>query len=184
MDDDLPQVVSPPGYPTVSGWASYSAALAGSDVYATRMNTLSGNWLLLEGAVDPNATRNATVVGTQYLWDRTAHSQTVSLLWKAKVPSDSALGWSGSVLCLGRPTDESSRAVVFQNFEVCCTTNVHPVSGPKNAELVKGGFLLPESIRSSKIVTSNDEHRARDSNTYPRRSREPAGSDRRVFSAF
>ncbi|KAJ5666055.1 uncharacterized protein N7477_008503 [Penicillium maclennaniae] len=184
MDDDLPQLVSPPGYPAVSGWASYSAALAGSDVYVTRMNTVVGRWLLLEGTVDPNAIRNATVIGTQYLWDRTAYSQTASLLWKTKEPFSPADGWSGSVLCLGRPTDESSLAVVFQNFQVPCTTLVNPESGKYQQVPVKGGFLLPESIRSSKIVTSNDQHRGRDSDTYPRRSRERASSDRRVFSTL
>ncbi|KAJ5997397.1 hypothetical protein N7522_009057 [Penicillium canescens] len=184
MDDNLPQLVSPPGYPAVSGWASYSAALAGSDVYVTRMNTVVGKWLLLEGTVDPNAIRNATVIGTQYLWDRSAYSQTVSLLWKTKEPFTPADGWSGSVLCLGRPTDESSQAVVFQNFQVPCTTLVDPESGRSHEAIVKGGFLLPESIRSSKIVTSKDQHRGRDSDTYPRRSREHAGSDRQVFSAF
>jgi hypothetical protein len=31
-DNNLPALVSPPGYPVVSEWASYSAALAGSNV--------------------------------------------------------------------------------------------------------------------------------------------------------
>jgi hypothetical protein len=184
MDDNLPQLISPPGYPSVSGWASYSAALAGSDVYVTRMNTVVGKWLILEGTVDPNAIRNATVLGTQYLWDRTAYLQTASLLWKTKEPFSPADGWSGSVLCLGRPTDKSSRAIVFQNFQVPCTTLVNPESGANHQVIVKGGFLLPESIRSSKIATSDDQHRGRNSDTYPRRSREHAGSDRRVFSAL
>ncbi|KGO74630.1 hypothetical protein PITC_002750 [Penicillium italicum] len=184
MDDNLPQLVSPPGYPVVSEWASYSSALSGSDVYAARMNTVVGNWVLLEGTVDPEAVRNATVIGTQYLWDRTACSQSASLLWKTNEPSSPAVGWSGSVLCLGRPTDESSRAVVFQNFQVPCTTLVNPKSGPTHQAIVKGGFLLPESIRSSRICTSNDQHRERNSDTFPRRNRENAGSDRRVFSAL
>lgn len=184
MDDDLPQLVSPPGYPAVSGWASYSAALSGSDVYVTRMNTVVGKWLTLEGTVDPNAIRNATVIGTQYLWDRTAYSQTASLLWKTNEPFSPAAGWSGAVLCLGRPTDKSSQAIVFQNFEVLCTTLVNPESGTCDQAIVKGGFLLPESIRSSKITTNDYQHRKRDSDTYPRRSREHASSDRRVLSAL
>ncbi|KAJ5791593.1 uncharacterized protein N7518_008604 [Penicillium psychrosexuale] len=184
MDDELPQLISPPGYPAVSEWASYSTVLAGSDVYVVRMNTVVGRWALLEGTVDPNAIRNATVIGTQYLWDRTAHSQTASLLWKTKEPFSPADGWSGSVLCLGRPTDESSQAVVFQNFEVLCTTFVELEPGRTQDVLVKGGFLLPESIRSSQIVISNDEHRGRNSDTYPRRRTERAVLDRRVFSAL
>lgn len=64
MDDNLPQLVSPPGYPVVLEWASYSTALAMSDVYVTRMNTVVGKWLLLEGTADLNVIRNATVIGT------------------------------------------------------------------------------------------------------------------------
>lgn len=64
-DDDLPELVSPQGYPVLSEWASYSAALAGSDVYAVRMNTVVGRWLLLsQGTIDQNAIRNATVQNT------------------------------------------------------------------------------------------------------------------------
>lgn len=148
------------------------------------MNTVVGKWLHLEGTVDPNAIRNATVIGTQYIWDRSARSQTASLLWTTKEPFTPANGWSGSVLCLGRPTDESSRALVFQNYQVACTTHVDPESGQRREAIVKAGFLLPESIRSSEIVISNDQHGERHSDTYPRRSRGRAGSDRRVFSAL
>ncbi|CDM28444.1 unnamed protein product [Penicillium roqueforti FM164] len=72
--------------------------------------------------------RNATVIGTQYLCDRTTYSQSTSLLWKTKELFSPADGLSGSVLCLGRPTDESSWAVVFQNFQVICTKLVDPKS--------------------------------------------------------
>jgi hypothetical protein len=34
-----------------SEWASYAAALAGSNVYAVRMNTVVGRWLLLQGTI-------------------------------------------------------------------------------------------------------------------------------------
>ncbi|OQD81017.1 hypothetical protein PENANT_c030G01654 [Penicillium antarcticum] len=130
MDDNLPQATS---------------ALAGSDVYVTRMSTtVVGRRLLLEGTVDPNAIRKATVIGTQYLWDRTAYSQTASLLWKTNEPSSPADGWSGSVLCLGGPTDESSLAVIFQNFQVPCTTHVNPESAMINTE---GGS--PTHIRAA-----------------------------------
>ncbi|KKK21464.1 hypothetical protein ARAM_003766 [Aspergillus rambellii] len=181
-DKDLPLLVSPPGYPVVLGWADYSAALAGSRVYAVRMHTLVGRWKSLEGTIDPNAIRDATVVGAQYLWDHTTHSQNASLLWKTTEPSTPAQGWSGSVLCLGRPTDESSKAILFQNFEVWCLSYTNPLTGIKPIIAVKGGFLLPESVRSSMIVTGNEQHRERNPDTYPRRSRENTDPGRRVFS--
>ncbi|CAG7990198.1 unnamed protein product [Penicillium nalgiovense] len=155
-DDKLPALVSPPGYPVVSEWASYSTALAGSDVYAVRMNTAVGRWPPLQSTIDPNAIRNATVIGTEYLWDRTARSQTASLLWTTTEPSTPAIGWSGSVLCLGRPTDQSSKAIVFQNFEVQCYSVIDPMTGKSKDMIVKAGLLLPESVRSSTIVSSKD----------------------------
>ncbi|KAJ5690359.1 hypothetical protein N7462_004751 [Penicillium macrosclerotiorum] len=182
-DDDLPALVSPPGYPVVSEWASYSTALAGSDVYVVRMNTVVGKWRLLRGIIDPNAIRNATVIGTEYVWDRTAGSQNASLLWTATEPFTPTIGWSGSVLCLGRPTDRSSMAVVFQNFEEDFYSFINPMTGESTEVIVKGGFLLPESVRSSTIISSKDQHRPRDSNTYPRHSREREEPDRRVFLA-
>ncbi|KAJ5472944.1 hypothetical protein N7530_006945, partial [Penicillium desertorum] len=183
-DDNLPALVSPPGYPVVSEWASYSTALAGSDVYAVRMNTVAGRWLL-QGTIDPNAIRNATVIGTEYLWDRTARSQTASLLWTTAEPVTPAIGGSGSVLCLGMPTDQSSKAIVFQNFEVQCYSSIDLMTGKSKDMIVKAGFLLPESLRSCTIVSSQDQHqhRQRDCNTFPRHSRERGESDRRVSSA-
>lgn len=166
----------------MSGWASYSTVLAGSEVYAVRMNTMTGRWLVLEGTVDPNAIRDATVLGAQYLWDREAYSQTASLLWRTTEPFSPADGWSGSVLCLGRPTDASSKAIVFQNFQVPCTTLVDPQTGDSQDSFAKGGFLLPQEVRSSTIVISDNQHRERSSNSYPHHSRERAHSDRRVFS--
>ncbi|KAJ9485749.1 hypothetical protein VN97_g7602 [Penicillium thymicola] len=153
-DNNLPTLVSPPGYPVVSEWASYSAALAGSDVYVVRMDTLVGKWILLQGTIDPNAIRDATVIGTEYLWDRTARSQTASLLWTTTEPFTPTIGWSGSVLCLGRPTDQSSKAIVFQNFEVRCSSFIDSVTGKSQEVIVKAGFLLPESPHPTFIFAS------------------------------
>lgn len=140
----------------MSEWASYSTALAGSDVYAVRMNTAVGRWPPLQSTIDSNAIRNATVIGTEYLCDQTARSQTASLLWTTTEPSTPAIGWSGSVLCLGRPTDQSSKAIVFQNFEVQCYSVIDPMTGKSKDMIVKAGLLLPESVRSSTIVSSKD----------------------------
>ncbi|OQD62979.1 hypothetical protein PENPOL_c010G03975 [Penicillium polonicum] len=72
-DDNLPTLISPPGHPVVSEWTSYST----TDAYAVRMNTVVGRWLLVQGTIYPNAIRNATVIGTEYLWDRTARPPTM-----------------------------------------------------------------------------------------------------------
>jgi hypothetical protein len=182
-DDNLPHLVSPPGYPVVSGWATYSAALAGSEVYAVRMHTVVGRWRVLEETVNPDAIRNTTVLGTQYLWNRQAQSQTASILWKTTEPSASAEGWSGSALCLGRPTDEHSQAIVFQNFQAHFVSSVSASNPLKRTDvIVKGGFLLPESIRSATIVTGDNQPRERNPFTYPRRSRDHTDPGRRVFS--
>ena len=61
--------------------------------------------------------QRVVVAGTEYLWDRIAFSQTASLLWRTEQISDAAESFSGSVLCLGRPTDQVVKAVLFQNFE-------------------------------------------------------------------
>ncbi|KAJ5585423.1 uncharacterized protein N7459_005223 [Penicillium hispanicum] len=183
-DYNLPAVVSPPGYPVVSEWASYSAALAGGDVYAVRMHAAVGKWLLLQGTINPNAIRDATIIGTEYRWDRTARSQTASLLWTTAEPFTPARGWSGSVLCLGRPTEQTSKAIVFQNFEVPCRYFINPMTGTSRDVIVKAGFLLPESVRISTIVHGEEQYRPRDSNTYPRHSRGCGEVDRRVFSAL
>ena len=161
----LESLIRAMGYPVVSEWTSYSAALADSDVYAVRMNTVVGRWLHHQGTIDQNAIRNATAIGTQYLWDQTARSQAASILWTTSEPFTPAVGWPGSVLCLGRPTDQSSKAIVFQNFEVQCYSSIDPMTGKSKDIIVKAGFLLPESVRSSIIVSSKDQHRQRGSNT-------------------
>ncbi|EPS31492.1 hypothetical protein PDE_06447 [Penicillium oxalicum 114-2] len=165
--DNLPPLSSPPGYPAVTEWAPYSNALAGSNVFVVKMNTLTGNRVLAEDTMNPDAVRDATVIGTQYMWDRAAHSQSASLLWTTSEPAAPATGWSGSVLCLGRPSDQSSGALVFQNHQVHCTSSVNPSTGEKLVSAVNAGFLLPECVRSSEIVTSIDQHRQRTADTPP-----------------
>lgn len=64
------------------------------------------------------------------------------------------MGFSGSVLCLGKITDETAEAIVFQNFQTpLMSKNVaQDHRGQLNGEhraTVKGGFLLPEEIRHS-----------------------------------
>ncbi|RPA78297.1 hypothetical protein BJ508DRAFT_378403 [Ascobolus immersus RN42] len=82
-----------------------------------------------------------------------------SLLWRSiQTDLDSAEGASGSVLCVGKPTQEYVTAICFQNYQA-------PFPTPSAASLIpehlaregdellhyKGGFLLPDEIRKSRI---------------------------------
>lgn len=71
---------------------------------------------------------------------------------------DTAQSYSGSVLCLGKPTDPTAHAVVFQNFK----TPLKPQHGPSNQKeevknenfwWFKAGFLSPVEIREAAIQT-------------------------------
>jgi hypothetical protein len=66
------------------------------------------------------------------------------------------MGFPGSVLCLGKITDETAEAIVFQNFQTplmfknVAEDHRDQLNGEHRAT-VKGGFLLPEEIRHSTI---------------------------------
>jgi hypothetical protein len=45
----LPLTAQAPSYPSVTGWASYSAALDGQDVYVVAQNTNTGGWRKIHG---------------------------------------------------------------------------------------------------------------------------------------
>ncbi|KAJ5485572.1 hypothetical protein N7539_005560 [Penicillium diatomitis] len=181
--EKLPHLISPPGYPVVTGWAEYSEALSGHHVYLVKLNAITQRWVVADGTINPAAIRDAGVIGTHYMWDTASHTQSASLLWTTVEPTTPAQGWSGSVLCLGSPTDAASRALVFQNYQMHCTCDVDLVTGEKIETIVKAGFLLPEAVRSSTIMSGSDEYRNRASDSYPRRSREGAMPGHRVFTA-
>lgn len=74
---------------------------------------------------------------------------------------------SGSVLCLGRTTDATAQAIVFQNFQAPLRSenNIHDYRNTLTSDhyplFVEGGFLLPKEIRQSHIemkssITSRD----------------------------
>lgn len=131
-DDDLPEMTSPPGLPTIDGWATYSSVLDGGPLFVMRMNCVTGTWR--------------------------SFSQNASLLWRTNYDHDRADGFSGSVLCLGRPTDKNVTAVLFQNFESPIrpwqdlTDHTTTVTDKWNPTF-KGDFLLPEKIRNATIKT-------------------------------
>ncbi|KAL4914813.1 hypothetical protein BDW62DRAFT_135821 [Aspergillus aurantiobrunneus] len=151
----LPEVVSPPGYPMISAWAQYAKVLAGAPLYAVALNAQTQRWRVVEGAKVTPAVANSVLVGCEYIWDREAIDQAVALLWRSKDDVDSAGGYSGAVLCTGRPTDQHGEAVVFQNYETGLRL-LESKGGSLHAN-IKGGFLLPGEIRESLIVVPSPE---------------------------
>lgn len=155
----LPDVTSPPGYRRVAGWADYIAALEQQDVYSVCHQTNVGRWRCIDGVMNDPLTRKATVLGTGFTWSRQEKTQNAYICWRANDSKSPAVSWSGSPLCLGRPSDATSKAVVFQNFEreFLIGENVH-ASAP-NRGLIRAGFVLPVEIRDSEILEGGNQYR-------------------------
>lgn len=134
---------SPPGVGVITGWAKYEDALDGKPAFEARLDTLLTRKQEQNGGVSSDTTKNALVLGTEYLW--TGQAVTSSLLWRTDDDWRNASGLSGSVLCLGRSSDTTIQAVVFQNYQT--SMKRRQLSGMK----VKGGFLLPQEIRECEI---------------------------------
>lgn len=110
----------------------------------------------MTGSSVSRATQIAIAAGAEHSWESAAVAPGTSLLWRTSFYADTAQGYSGSVLCLGKPTDPTALAVVFQNFE----TALKPQHGLSNREEAvngekvlrfKAGFLLPAEIREAAI---------------------------------
>ncbi|KAJ5296954.1 uncharacterized protein N7443_007847 [Penicillium atrosanguineum] len=170
-DATLPDIGSPPGYPTVTGWADYSAALDGQEVYVVCHQTNVARWRVIRGNLDSTLFKRAAVLGTGYMWDRKRKSQSSFLLWHTGTQLTPADGWSGAPLCLGRPSDTAAKAVVFQNFQ-----RSYFLAGPslntKNFALAKAGFLLPPDVKSSTIVSADVQNRNKQFDTLPAANRD------------
>ena len=115
--------------------------------------TLAGRW------ISTNAQR-AIVEGREFTWSKGAYAQNTAILWRSEFDHDTAQAFSGSILCSGLPSNTTARAVVFQNYEAAlkdeCTLNDHQIglTGMMNKATFKGGFILPDEITTSEIVTS------------------------------
>jgi hypothetical protein len=62
---------------------------------------------------------------------------------------------SGTVLCLGRPSDLTCRVVCFQNFQMPLFDKMLKLILSKNKTgrtFINGGFVLPAEIRATKIL--------------------------------
>ncbi len=214
--NQLPRVDSPAGLPVIDGWARAVEALEGKPLFVTS-TVICPNGNTIYGEVLDEATRKllqnqveeVLAEGTQYSWDPTTRSQSVALLWRV-VPDPKTVsaattetrrddlhyftrpagGYSGSVVCLGKPTDKTAKAIVLQNFEVMLPTGkaIAPAGGHETTRLVdiKGGFVLPTFIYDACTLDhavcglpDTDNKYA----TFPER-RNPTASTRRSFSGM
>lgn len=109
-------MVSPVGSPIINGWDPYHEVLAGNPVFL-RHNVFTGNHNVFAGRGVTRAEQRAIVSGTQNSWERKSSKSGTSLLWRTVQDSDDLTGASGSVLCLGTPSDTHVRVLLFQNYE-------------------------------------------------------------------
>lgn len=160
--DHLPAVTNPPRAPNIVGWGNYCDALDGKFAFAMALNARTQVSTRETRRDEFGILQKAIVEGTEYLWDRKAHSQSVALLWRAMHDGTDMEGLSGSVLCLGRPTDAHCRAVVFKHFETPICPQHFDSSDPESAHgdiawsSIKGGFLPPPELRDAEIICETE----------------------------
>lgn len=181
--DELPRVLNPPRAPKIVGLGEYCEALDGHSVFAMALNTLpsqSGRNRHEESEKEAEieteeqeirrdlfgTMQKVVVEGVEYLWDRKSRTQSAALLWRAMHDGTEMEGLSGSVLCLGEPTDPHCRAVLFKHFETpICPQHFEPSDGASARGdvawgSIKGGFLLPWEIRNAEIICESEEWNA------------------------
>ena len=149
----LPDVKGPPEYPPITGWADYSAALEQQNTYVACHQT-SDQWKgeCIDGVVGETLFKKAAVLGTGYTWNKQERTQNAFILWHTGGSPSPTNDWPGSPLCLGHPSEATSKAVVFQNFQrMCLTGDRWGIDGDERV-LIKAGFVLPVEIRASDIL--------------------------------
>ena len=185
----LPRMTNPPNLPLIDGWASYCDVLDGGRVFLCRMNVQTRGWRVLEGQSMSTEAQTALILGSEYTWDRESRTQNVALLWRTEWDHESVQGASGSVLCLGRPTDSVAKAVVFQNYEGLLRpedvrNDYRPEVTQAQPARFKGGFLLPREIREAEIILDNGDTSANAFNSLRFPPRTSADSKRVVTGPY
>ncbi|KAL1969233.1 hypothetical protein VTN77DRAFT_487 [Rasamsonia byssochlamydoides] len=116
-DNELPAMITPSRVPRIVGWGNYNDVLDGGSLFVTGFYLSTGNLRQYAGAGVSRNAQKAIAEGAEYLWDKTSCSQSASILWRTTYDGDSLQGLSGATLCLGRLSDQTCRAVCFQNFK-------------------------------------------------------------------
>ncbi|KAL1893924.1 hypothetical protein Sste5346_006065 [Sporothrix stenoceras] len=152
------------GLPRIDGWANITDALADdAELFVAYGDELKG-YTHEKLPPKPAKTRKVVAEGMQYLWDKKTKQQSMALLWrvvpempdlreyatpasiKAVVDASTILpDVAGQALYLGKPTDETAKIVVFQNFDAVCNTGVCKYLGT-DKNIIKGGFVLPSFV--------------------------------------
>ncbi|KAI9832830.1 MAG: hypothetical protein M1826_000996 [Phylliscum demangeonii] len=133
--------------PSISAGGSCATALDGGQLFACRLNAVTGRSRDLPGRSMSAEARETRALGCDHTCDRRASSQSASILWRTNRDRENARPFSGSVLCLSRIPDATARAVVFQNYEAP-TQEARDVRGAfELGASFKGGFLLPPEVR-------------------------------------
>lgn len=83
----------------------------------SRINVATRRWRQLTRSGVSGPTQAAIAAGVEHSWESALVAPGTSLLWRTPFIADIAQSYSGSVLCLGKPTDPTALAVVFQNLE-------------------------------------------------------------------
>ncbi|KAI9812528.1 MAG: hypothetical protein M1826_002818 [Phylliscum demangeonii] len=133
---------------------SYAAALDGGPLFVCRLECMSGCCKKLEGRGMLRAAQEAVALGCEHTWNRRALSQQASLLWRTNYDRELAMGFSGSVRCLGRVADGTARAIGFQNYKspLMATQVTHDVRDAiQRRATFRAGILVPPDVRLATI---------------------------------
>lgn len=170
----------------VVDWALYEDALDGQPVFTCLFHVWDKVAEIIEGGLASRATQEAAVIGSEYIWEKDAVSQSASILWRTDSDLATASGWSGST---GKPSDKHVKALVFQKFQKPITSlevagNDRELSNEYGC-LIKGGFVFPQEIRDSEIHRGEPTERTQTRNwaSNPLRSRYIGDNERRDFSS-
>lgn len=155
--DDLIDTRPPDNVHLAPEWASVTEALAGEPVFCSMLE-LPGCWKsprqqIRSGTIDESL-RASVIQGAQYIWEE----RHVSLLWRTEYDNEHVSGWSGSILCLGKPGQKGCKPLLFQNFQTPIrlwpngVVQKHIRKNKFDKPSIKGGFFLPETILQSEIL--------------------------------
>ncbi|KAJ5596074.1 hypothetical protein N7450_002532 [Penicillium hetheringtonii] len=132
----------------------YEKALQGKPVFVHSLNVATNRHRIHEGYRVTTKAQTSIIYGTQYTWEERARGISIALLWRTLRDTDGVEKASGSILCLGETYHETASALLFQNFHGPLRESEDIQIGPdEDLPTFKGGFLLPEEIRMSTIIS-------------------------------
>lgn len=156
-------------------------------------NAATGGLRKFDGVIDSSLFQRACVLGTGYSWDKIRKSSSAFLLWHTEGQLAPANGASGAPLCLGRPSDPTSLAVVFQNFQQSCRLfevskylSINNLLSRYSEAIIKAGFILPTEITEAEILSGEKPISTTPFHSLPVGHRGPTEHEhqRRVFSSI